>query len=136
MKILDSLKFLPTLKNYSIVGLVVLWLATIAGAGWYIDSQNDEINNKDTTIIEVSTQLNTCLINSATLRSSIKRQNDAIDKYKVDVKKMEERWKNRPSAEAAVTKWKTKYVDRNVTIIKEDCENTAAILNAIESVGF
>lgn len=75
-------------------------------------------------------------LNNKTLRGSIATQNKAILDLQVDLNASNYRWDNREPSIEYVDRWKTKYVDRNITIEGGKCEKDINILNAIREHGF
>lgn len=113
--------------NTSDVVGAIAGISILANLGLYTVNSSKA---KDIEKLKVEVKL--CQVNADLLYKTIQLQNNEIEKYIFDLNASEERWKNRTSSEVVVTKWRTKYIDRNITVEKECNE----ILNVIDTFGF
>lgn len=95
-------------------------------------SKDVDIANMKVEATKMDTKLDTCSRNTTSLRTNIAIQNEAISTLEVDLEEALDRWDNRESSTVYVDRWRTKYVDKNVTI-EGDCNE---ILDAIHTYGF
>lgn len=77
-----------------------------------------------------------CENNNKTLRGSIAQQNNAIKAMEVDLNASNYKWEHREPSIKYVDRWKTSFIDRNITIEGGKCEKDINLLNAIREYGF
>lgn len=94
------------------------------------------VSNKSHKIEVLEAQVAIQASNNKQCLNSLFIQNAEVDKLKVDLNASMDRWNNRVIAVTVVDRWRTKYVDRNITIVKEDCEDTMLVLDAVRANGF
>lgn len=125
------------IKYYAIVITTVLLVAGGMSA-WYINSLNSSIEDLRTKHELVVRGKENCESNRAMLRNEIANQNAAIEAIAIDYQSRLGKWENRETERVYITKWKTKYVDRNTTVEVdyEACKEYQLIGDAIRSNGF
>lgn len=120
----------------SIFLIVVIFLG-----GWYFDHQ---LGNKDKIISDLRSDLvksdtatALCESNRTTLKDTIKRRNEEIEKNKIDKLEADERWNNRKKGKDFVEEWKigNRFYDTNATK-GDNCEINNDIFDAIRKRGF
>ena len=109
--------------------------------GWYSDHQ---LGNKDKIISDLRSDLvksdtanALCESNRTTLKGTIKRRNEEIEKNKIDKKEADKRWNNRKKGKDFVEEWKigNRFYDTNSTK-GDNCEINNDIFDAIRKRGF
>lgn len=95
-----------------------------------------EISDLELEVAGLKTERVILIQNNKTLKGSIDAQNRAIVALQVDLNASNYRWDNREPSVKYVDRWKTKYIDRNVTIEGGKCEKDTIILNAIREYGY
>jgi len=127
---------LDIMKYVSIFLAIVILLG-----GWYFDSQletkDDTIYTLRTDLLKSETAKALCEANRSTLKSTIKHQNEEIEKNKINKKEADIRWNNRKKGKDFVEEWKIKsgFYDTNSTK-GDNCETNNDILGAISKYGF
>jgi len=101
-------------------------------------SKGKDLNTLQHKVEKLKVENAVCLSNVTTHIASIEKQNQEILAYTLDLDAAELRWLSREPMVEYVDRWRTKYVDRNHTIVikEEDCEDTIRILDAVRSTGF
>ena len=125
------------IKDYVIASLS----AIIFLGGWY---SNHQLGNKDKIISDTRSELlksktakAICESNRTTLKDTIKRRNESIEKSKIDKIEADKRWNNRKKGKDFVEEWKigNGFYDTNTTK-GDNCEINNDIFDAIRKRGF
>jgi multidrug resistance efflux pump len=78
-------------------------------------------------LAESLSDVNECNMNKKTIQSAFDDQNEQIERQRID-------YEQRLKSIKPVTKLKVIYRDRNIT--KEQCNETASVIDSIRNVGF
>ena len=118
-----------------IAGLLLVTNIYSGASSWI---KGKDIETQAQTIEKLQAEKAVLEANELVHLASISKQNEAIEALAVDLNEAAKRWDTRVPTSTVIERWRTKYVDRNVTVevIKEDCENNKLILDAVRNNGF
>jgi len=114
----------------SIGGVLLLTNLYTGVTSW---SKGKDIETQAQTIEKLKAQKEVHKSNEKVLISTIIAQNESVEKLAVDLNTSMNRWDNREPVTVFVDKWKTEYIDRNITVevTKDECEDSKRIANSL-----